>query len=135
MTLARFFIKLCSDRDMSIRQVALRGKLDPSTPFKIIRGAPVQAGTLGACLRGLGLKPSDAEYREAFALWGASVIEQNGADAIARGIARAAPQARKTADRLIAKFATALTAIPRSEWPRLERVLDEPDAITCWLRS
>lgn len=135
MTLARYFLKLCSDAEMTnMHEIARRAKIDPSTPWKIKEGRPVRASTLGKVLTALGYTPKDLEYRQAFALWGAEVVGDAHGAAMNAGAATIG--ARGTAaERIVARFTEALRSIPRSEWPLLDRALSQPESLVLWLRS
>lgn len=135
MTLARYFLKLCSDADMTnMHEIARRAGIDPSTPWKIKEGRPVRAKTLGKVLTALGYKPKDEEYRQAFALWGAEVVGDAHGASMAAGAAKMGNNG-SASERLVARFAEAIREIPRSDWPLLDRALAQPESLVLWLKS
>lgn len=134
MTLAQFFTKRMTDAKMSLRDIAKRAKVDPSTPWKITNGRPVRAATLGRLLRALGLKETDDAYTEAFALWS---TEQSQIPEQAMKLATTKSRTkhfRATEDFLIEVVARAKKVTEGDRAIVLE-ALDRIDGLKLWMES
>lgn len=136
MTLARYFLKLCSEKDVTnLREISRRAKVDPTTPWRIKEGRSVRAPTLGKVLRALGYTPADAEYKQAFAYWGAEMLGGAGQQAVNAGLGKAGKTLDAATTRMLEHFTAALQDIPKRDWPTLQRALVRPAALVLWLKS
>lgn len=137
MTLARFFTKLRTDSGLSLRALAAktRPRVDPTVLWKIEKGKPVRAKTLGVALHALGLNEIDGAYIEAFALWSTEQAATLSHGVVLSSGSRVRKSNNREFDRLLDEAATALRQIPETDRPLVIEALRHPEALCLWVKS
>lgn len=137
MKLAKFFVSLRTDRDLTLRDIAKKSKpkIDHTTLWKIENGKPVRASTLGNALRAIGLSEKDDAYVEAFALWSTEQAGTLPVTTVDRSIEKVKRGNQRAFDKAIDRAAAALQAMPEEDWPLVLEALERPEALKLWIQS